>query len=232
MIRVHTTILFPLLFGLIAVAPQFVPWMYGDRWAGAATPTQILAVGGMVSAVGTGTGALLLAAGRPGALLGYNGVAFVAYVIAVLGAVPFGVTAVCVAVVGARLVTFVVLQWFVVERMVGIPILETVRDDVIPALTGGLPQLAVTVIGMRLCLDASLPVIVSMAVPGALGLAVYAAIVRVRFPATWADMRMLAARLAIWTSAQALLRRVTASLRGRPAAEPAHAEQEPRSGRP
>ena len=214
MIRVHTTILFPLLIGLIAVAPEFVPWMYGERWTGAAPLTQILAVGGMVSAVGTGTGALLLAAGRPRALLGYNGVAFVAYAIAVLGTVSFGVTAVCVAVVATRLITFVGLQWLVVERMVGIPILETVRDDVIPALTGGLPQLAVTMLGMRLCVDASLPVIVAMALPGVLGLAVYAVIVRARFPATWADMRMLAARLAVRTSARELRRRITASLRG------------------
>ena len=73
--------------------------MYGERWTGAASLTQILAVGGMVSAVGTGTGALLLAVGRPRALLGYNGVAFAAYAIAVLASVPFGVTAVCVAVV-------------------------------------------------------------------------------------------------------------------------------------
>ena len=227
MIRVHTTVLFPLLFGLIAVAPQFVPWMYGERWAGAAGLTQIFAVGGMVSAVGTGTGALLLAVGRPGALLGYNGVTFVAYVIAVLAAVPFGVTAVCGAVVGARLIMFVVLQRVVVERMVGIPILETVRDDVIPAVTGGLPQLAVTMLGMRLCLDASFPAILAMALPGALGLAVYAAILRAWFPATWTDLRMLTARLAVRTSAQALLRRIVASRGRRRAAEPTHAEREP-----
>ena len=172
MIRVHTTILFPLLFGLIAVAPEFVPWMYGERWTGAASLTQILAVGGMVSAVGTGTSAVLLAAGRPRALFGYNGVAFVGYAIAVLGAVPFGVTAVCVAVVGRAADHVRRPPVGRVERIVGIPVLETVRDDVIPALTGGLPQLAVTMLGMRLCLDASLPVIVAMALPGVLGLAV------------------------------------------------------------
>ena len=130
------------------------------------------------------------------------------------------------------MITFVGLQWLVVERLTGIPILETVRDDVIPALAGGLPQLAVTMLGMRLCLDASLPVIVAMALPGVLGLAMYAAIVRARFPATWADMRMLAARLAIRTSAHALLGRIVALLRRRHTAEPAQAEQERRNSRP
>jgi lipopolysaccharide exporter len=195
MIRVHSAVLFPLLFGLIAVAPEFVPWMYGERWAVAGHLTQILAVGGMLAAVGTGTGALLLAAGRPRALLGYNVVAFSAYTIAVLASLPFGLTAVCIAVVTVRLVVFVVLQRVVVERLVGIPVLETVRDDVIPALAGGLPQLAVTMLGVRVCLDASFPVLVAIALPGALGLSLYAVILRTLFPATWADLRMLGARV-------------------------------------
>ena len=86
MIRVHATLLFPLLFGLIAVAPEFVPWMFGERWAGAASLTQILAVGGMIAAVGSGTSALLMATGHARALFVYNLVAFVAYTIAVLAA--------------------------------------------------------------------------------------------------------------------------------------------------
>jgi len=228
MIRVHTTVLFPLLFALIAIAPEFVPWMYGERWSGAAPLTQILAVGGMVAAVATGTGALLLAAGQPRALLVYNGVTFVAFTIAVLVAVPFGVTSVCVAVVAVRLIAFVVLQRAVVERAVGIPILDTVRDDVIPALTGGLPQLAVTVVGMRLGLDASLPTLVAMVLPGALGLAVYCLIVRALFPATWADMRRLAARLPVPTLTQALRRRI-GTLGGRCSTDRVHPEQKPRT---
>ena len=138
-----------MLFGLIAVAPEFVPWMYGERWAGAASLTQILAVGGMAAAVGTGTGPLLMATGHTHALFVYNLVGFGAYTIAVLAAVPFGVTAVCVAVVAVRWISFISMQYIVVERRVGIPILETVRDDVFPAVTGGLPLLGVTMLGLR-----------------------------------------------------------------------------------
>jgi O-antigen/teichoic acid export membrane protein len=195
MMRVHATFLFPLLFGLIAVAPTFVPWMYGDDWAGAASLTQILAVGGMLAAVGTGTGPLLMATGHPLALLVYNLIALVAYVLAVLAAIPFGLTAVCVAVVAVRLITFVSLQRAIVEPRVGIPILATARDDAIPALVGGVPQLAVTILGLRACLDAELPVLVAMALPGAAGLVVYALIMRTFFPAAWSDVRMLTGRL-------------------------------------
>ena len=211
MIRVHATVLFPLLFTLIAIAPQFVPWLYGERWAGAGSLTQILAVGGMIAAVGTGTGPLLMATGHPRALLVYNGVGFIAYTLAVLASVSFGVTAVCVAVVTVRLVSFVTMQYLVVERRVGIPILETVRDDVTPALAAGLPLLVVTLLGLRLCLDASLPVFVAIAVSGVVGLAVYAAIMRTFFPATWADVGMLARQLV----PSAVVRRLSGPLRRR-----------------
>ncbi len=224
MIRVHATVLFPLLFALIAVAPHFVPWLYGERWAGAGGLTQILAVGGMIAAVGTGTGPLLMATGHPRALLVYNLVVFVAYTLAVLASVSFGVTAVCVAVVAVRLVAFVTMQHLIVERRVGIPILETVRDDVIPALTAGLPQLAVATLGLRLCLDASLPVFVAMAVSGTAGLTVYAAIMRTRFPATWADVGMLAGRLVPSSGPWAVIRRLGGPQRRR-RAEAARVEQ-------
>ena len=195
MIRVHTAVLYPLLFGLIAVAPEFVPWMYGAPWAEAAHYAQILAVGGMIAAVGTGTGPLLLAAGRPRALFAYNLVVFVAYVAAVLAVVDAGLTAVCIAVVAVRLVTFVGLQYFVVERQVGIPVLETIRDDVIAAVAGGLPQLLVTWLGVQACTHAGLPVGIAILVPGLLGLGVNALIVRTVFPDTWGDVMRLATRL-------------------------------------
>ena len=135
MVRVHALVLFPLLFGLIAVAPDFVPWIYGERWAGAGELTadprgrrddrrrrhrhRAAAAGHWSRACPVHVQPRRLRRRSP---------------LAVLAAVPFGVTAVCVAVVAVRLVTFVALQYLVVERKVGIPILETVRDDVIAAL--------------------------------------------------------------------------------------------------
>ena len=47
-VRVHAAVLFPLLFGLIALAPVFVPFVYGDAWEPAVPLTQIIAVGGLV----------------------------------------------------------------------------------------------------------------------------------------------------------------------------------------
>jgi O-antigen/teichoic acid export membrane protein len=195
MIRVHVSVLFPLLFGLIAVAPEFVPWMYGAPWADAGLLTQILAVGGMVAAVGTGTGPLLMATGHARAVFGYNLFGFVLYTVAVLASVQFGITAVCVAVVGARLIGFIAMQYVIVERRVGIPVLETARDDVLPALVAGLPQLAVTMLGMHACQHAGIPVGASLLLSVAAGLVTNTLIARALFPATWADLMLIVRRV-------------------------------------
>jgi O-antigen/teichoic acid export membrane protein len=215
MIRVHTLVLFPLLFGLIALAPEFVPWLFGERWSGAAELTQILAVSGMISALGTGTGPLLMATGHTQALLAYNLIGLTVFTLAVLAAVPFGVVAVCYAVVGIRFVSFVVLQRVIVERRVGVPILKPARDDVVVALVCGAPQLAVTAVALHLALDASLPVFVAMTLSGAVGLAVYVAILRLFFRSTWSDLTTLFRRLAPLESVRLLPSRLATGVRSR-----------------
>jgi O-antigen/teichoic acid export membrane protein len=194
MIRVHATLLFPLLFGLIAVAPTFVPWLYGENWEPAGELAQILAIGGMIAAVGTGTGPLLLATGHPRALFLYNLIGLFAYTATVLIAVPYGVVTVCWAVVGMRLFLFLVLQYAIVERKVGIPMLATLRDDALPAVVGGVPQMLVTMAGLDL-LAPELPTFLALAIPGLAGLVVYVLIVRTFFAAAWRDLALLFGRL-------------------------------------
>lgn len=189
-IRVHAAVLFPLLFGLIALAPVFVPFVYGDVWAPAVPLTQILAVGGLVTALGTGTGPLLLATGHPRALFTYNLIVLVAYVAGVLIAVPHGLIAVSWTVVGVTAVSFLVLQYAVVERVVGIPLLETLRDAV-PALCSGLILLATAWLGVQL-LDPALPDLLVMLLAGLAGVAIYALVLRILFAATWRDLAALA----------------------------------------
>jgi len=189
-IRVHAAVLFPLLFGLIALAPVFVPFVYGDAWEPAVPLTQILAIGGMVTALGTGTGPLLLATGHPRALFTYTLIVLVAYVAGVLIAVPHGLVAVSWTVVGVSAVSFLVLQYAVVERVVGIPLLETLRDAV-PALCSGLILLATAWLGVEL-LDPALPDVLVMLLAGLAGAAAYALVLRMLFAATWRDLAALA----------------------------------------
>ena len=189
-IRVHAAALFPLLFGLIALAPVFVPLAYGDVWEPAVELTQVLALAGLISVLGTGTGPLLLATGHPRALFRYNLTALLAYVLAVLIAVPHGLLAVCWAVAGVSALSFLVLQYAVVEKVVGIPLTETLRDA-IPALVCGLVLLATAWAGVEL-LDDTWPDLAVLFVAGAASSAVYALALRTLFPSTWSDLALLA----------------------------------------
>jgi O-antigen/teichoic acid export membrane protein len=192
-IRVHAAVLFPLLFGLIALAPVFVPLVYGDAWEPAVPLTQVLAVAGLVAVLGTGTGPLLLATGHPRALFRYNLAALAAYVAGVLIAVPHGLLAVCWTVAGVTAASFLVLQYAVVERVVGIPLAETLRDAM-PALVAGLALLGTGALGVDL-LDGAVADVVVLLVAGLAGLAVYVVALRALFPSTWSDLSVLAGSL-------------------------------------
>jgi lipopolysaccharide exporter len=192
-IRVHAAVLFPLLFGLIALAPVFVPLVYGDAWEPAVELTQVLALAGLVAVLGTGTGPLLLATGHPRALLRYNLAALAAYIAAVLIAVPHGSLAVCWAVAGVSALSFLVLQYAVVERVVGIRLAETLRDAV-PALVCGLALLATAWAGVHLLDDVAGRLAVLLAA-GLASAVVYALALRALFPGTWRDLTLLAGGL-------------------------------------
>ena len=70
--RIHAAVLLPLLSLLIVTAPDLVPWLFGERWAPAVEPVQILCVAGMIAAILTGYPQIMLAAGKPRVLLVFN----------------------------------------------------------------------------------------------------------------------------------------------------------------
>jgi O-antigen/teichoic acid export membrane protein len=195
MVRVHTTVLFPLLTCLIVLGPIIIPWLYGDRWAPAAQAAQILAVAGFVAVIGTGTGPLMMAVGRPNSLMVVNGMNLVLLSVAVYFAGPHGLVAVCFAVVGLRLVNLFVTQYFLVQRLAGIPLIETLVHDVMPAVVGSL-ALAAVAFGCSEGLQAiGAPAPIVIVVASAFGLGAHALAVRVVYPATWRDLATLAARV-------------------------------------
>ncbi|MGH2866388.1 MAG: oligosaccharide flippase family protein, partial [Solirubrobacteraceae bacterium] len=94
--RVHAAVIFPLLAALIALAPLLVPLVFGPAWKPAVVPTQILAVAGMVAAILTGYPQVMLAIGRPKALLQFNLGMLIVYGVAILAASSYGLIVVSV----------------------------------------------------------------------------------------------------------------------------------------
>lgn len=193
--RIHGAVVVPLLAVLIVTAPELVPLVFGDAWRAAIEPTQVLAVAGMIAAILTGYSQLMLAAGRPRALMAFNSCVLVVYGVAVFLTAKQGLVAVALAVVGVYVAMLAAVYLVLFRRVLGIPIGRLVTD-LAPALAGNALVLAV---GMPLAAllraagASAAPIIVAVGVAGA---CVHALSLRAFFPAVWADVSALVRRLA------------------------------------
>jgi O-antigen/teichoic acid export membrane protein len=193
-VRAHAVIVLPLLAAFIAVAEELVPWILGEAWRPAVVPAQILAVVGMLIAIQTSLGPLVLAAGKPRALLAYNVASVIVYAAVVLLAAPGGLTAVCLAVLAFHAVQFALAQWVLLKRLVGIP-LRSLWTDAGPAAVSCLLLLAVTHLLATLLASNGVPVSLVVVTTVAVGGAVYLLTLRALFPPAWRDFTLLTQRM-------------------------------------
>jgi O-antigen/teichoic acid export membrane protein len=193
-VRLQTLILFPLLGALILLAPVAVPLIFGDQWEEAVVPTQILAVAGMMAAIQAGTGPLLLAIGRPGVLLRWNltkivGLGLVVYIVAPEGLVPLAI-----AVAAFNVLRSLIGQQLLLRRYAGM--------DVRDILVACLPALAATaaLLGLGWAVLGGIEAAggsetVACIVGTAVGLAAYLGTIALAFPAAFAELRDVRARV-------------------------------------
>ena len=110
MVRMLAMTVFPLLLGLVVLAPVVIPWVFGPAWEPAVLPTQLLAGAGAATVVIDAVGTVFMATGRSRALLGFGVAHFVVYIAVVLFASRWGVTGVAIAASGVHL-AFVVVAY-------------------------------------------------------------------------------------------------------------------------
>jgi len=192
--RVHAATVVPLLAILIVTAPVLIPWLFGSEWGPSVLPTQILAVAGMIAAILTGFPQVLLAAGKPHALLRFNLVLLAVYAGAVLATVNQGIVAVAIAVVAVYVAQLVVVYAVLLRRVVGIPVGQMVTD-LAPAVAGAVALMAVCFPLTHAMRAADVPPILILLAIGSLGLLIHCAVVRRFFPATWSDLSSLVKRV-------------------------------------
>jgi lipopolysaccharide exporter len=192
--RIHAATLLPLLSLLIVLAPDLVPWVFGERWAPAAGAVQILAVAGMIAAVLTGYPQILLAAGRPRALLVFNLVLLSLYAVSSWIAAPYGITALALTVVGVHVAMIVAVYGVLFRRVLGIPIGRLV-SDLLPAIACSLALLAAAAPLAGLLHNTGAPVPLLAIAVGAVGALVYCSALRSFFPVVWNDVVQLIVRV-------------------------------------
>ncbi len=192
--RVHAVVIFPLLTSLIVLAPLLIPLVFGPAWTGSILPTEILAVAGMIAAVLTGYPQVMLAVGKPRALLFFNLGVLATYASAIMLAAGHGLVVVAITVVAVYSLILVGAYRLLLQRYVGISIGRLI-PELGPALTGCLALAAVTE-PLRRVAESVLPRVIVIAGVGTIGLAVYVVVLRAVFPDAWNDVRVLAVRVA------------------------------------
>jgi PST family polysaccharide transporter len=192
--RVHAVVIFPLLTSLIVLAPLLIPLVFGPAWTGAILPTEILAVAGMCAAVLTGYPQVMLAVGKPRPLLYFNLGVLATYATGIFLASGHGLVVVAVTVVILYSLILLGAYRLLLQRYVGITVRRLI-PELGPAVAGCLALAAITE-PLRRVAESALPRVVVIGGVGAIGLIVYAVVLRLAFPAAWTDVRLLAVRVA------------------------------------
>lgn len=158
----------PLLAAMIVVAPELIVGLYGQKWAAAAIPLQILGIAGMQKAVGTLVGVVFRGKGRPDIEVRLSALSLVLLVVGVLVGVSHGSAGVAVAVVVVSLSTGVLVQWSA-GRLVGHGLRE-VALTLVPGVAMGVVSALVTLAAKTLLVN-HIPDILTAGVSGMVGVA-------------------------------------------------------------
>ena len=164
--------------------------MFGKAWGPAIVPSQILAFGGMIYALGTGGAALVLAAGRPTAALVSNLVQLCAYVAVVIVFARYGLNTLCLAVVATIGLSYLATYYVLFDRMIGIP-MRQLWEEIAPATVSMIPLFVFAVPVAHLLTAASTPRLLWIPAVGATAVAAYLISLSLGFRDAWADVLIL-----------------------------------------
>jgi O-antigen/teichoic acid export membrane protein len=191
-VRMNSTIIFPLLAFFMVVAPVIVPWLFGERWAPAVVLAQILAVAGMATSLKNTVDPLILATGRPRPLLYFNICELAVYVAMLLYAASTGdLIIVCVAVSTFRVVALIASYWVLLGKVVGASLSELFFD----AGAALAACLAFPAVALPIRLGVDLPTLPLLALCAVASFPVYALALRIISPTAWADIMLVVGRM-------------------------------------
>jgi O-antigen/teichoic acid export membrane protein len=158
------------------------------------TPVQILALGGASTLVINAVGTVLMATGRPRALLGFGVAHFAAYALTVILVVPLGIVAVAIdaAVVHTA---FLLVSYRLMLRDSAVRALRTLWDDIAPATVSCLGLAGVALPASMVLTAAHVPSLVYLAVLAIVTAAPYLLTLRFCFPDTWRTQRAVMGRI-------------------------------------
>jgi O-antigen/teichoic acid export membrane protein len=182
----------PALTGLAIVAPDFVQVVLGPKWSQATPVIQILAWVGLLQALQTLNGEVLMALGRAGTLLRFTALWFVVTVGAFALGIQWGIVGVaaCYAVATTALEP---LRGYLTTQALGISLWRFVRA--FSGIAQATALMAVVVIGARAAMvSAGVAPAMRLVLLVLLGTAIYVALCLVRAPEVTREVRSVLRR--------------------------------------
>jgi O-antigen/teichoic acid export membrane protein len=161
----------PGLLGLMAVAPDFVSVVLGDKWHSATPVIQILAWVGLLQSLQRMNSSILEARNHTGALLRYAIIVLLASAAAFVGGLPFGIVGVATGYAISSTIVEPYYTW-ITGRTIGVSMLTILKTFSGIAQASGL--MLVAVLGARLLLvQGGVPAGARLALLILLGIVVY-----------------------------------------------------------
>lgn len=124
---------FPVFVGLLTVAPNAVPWVFGAQWAGAVFSVQCFSVIGVMAGLGVMQAALIRNLGRPDWWFRYQALMQLSTIPIILVFYSFGLNAVMAAIV-VRTVILWPMSVRMAQRMLDMPLAQYARSLQGPAI--------------------------------------------------------------------------------------------------
>jgi O-antigen/teichoic acid export membrane protein len=183
--RLVAAITVPGMLGLIAVAPEFVGIVLGDRWDSAVPVLRILAWVGLLQSLQGMNGTILRAIDRTRTLLRYSLVVLVISLVAFAAGLPFGIVGVAASYAIASTIVEPYYMWLT-TRAIGTT-LATMGRALFGVTQAAIVMFAVVLAARTLVAD--LPLVVRFLALVAIGAAVYIPLLLWRAPEVLADLK-------------------------------------------
>ena len=186
-IRYISMLSFPMLTGMIVVAPEFVGLVYGPKWEPSIITLQILCLVGISKSLGNPVGSVLLAKGRADIGFYWNVFAVIATTIAIIVGINWGIIGVAVAILILRVPFFLIIQP-VVNKLIDLKFGEYFKAIQIPAVFSVVMFVGIGALKMIMSNINTTPLFVIII---AVGMFIYTSLYYIKDPALFTELKLL-----------------------------------------
>lgn len=177
---------FPAFAGLIAVAPEALVLLLGERWAEAALVVQIMALGQLLGNLAVQNTNVMIAVGRPNLVFRLQVARAIFSVVGVVIALRWGILGVAIA-LALRPIIFMPLGWYLVSRLIDLRFADWLRAIRAPLLA--MLAMSAVLLGLRLSLAGEVSPNLLLAILIVVGALTYVLMLWLIEPATARDIR-------------------------------------------